>query len=68
MTEQQQQLEQRLRQQIRISLVERAAELYPQNTQLQMIYQIGFLQAQLAHAAAEDSKVWQNFIDRVHKR
>lgn len=46
---------------IRTELLERAAERYPNNTQLQMLYQIGFLQAQLAAAIRADNYNYLRF-------
>jgi hypothetical protein len=46
---------------IRTELLERAAERYPDNTRLQMLYQIGFLQAQLASAIRADNYNYLRF-------
>lgn len=46
---------------IRTELLERAARRYPNNTRLQMLYQIGFLQAQLAEAIRADNLNYYRF-------
>jgi hypothetical protein len=46
---------------IRTELLERAARRYPNNTRLQMLYQIGFLQAQLAEAIRADNLNYLRF-------
>lgn len=46
---------------IRTELLERAARRYPTNTRLQMLYQIGFLQAQLAEAFRADNYNYLRF-------
>ena len=50
-----------LRSWIRQDLLELAAHKYPNNPRLQMLYQIGFLQAQLALNMNDDSRASQRF-------
>ncbi len=50
-----------LRSWIRQDLLEISAHKYPNNPQLQMLYQIGFLQAQLAENMLDDSRASQRF-------
>ncbi len=50
---------------IREDLLELAANKYPNNPRLQMLYQIGFLQAQLARSMYADNTVSQRFYDAV---
>jgi len=52
---------------IRKLLLERAARLYPNQPQLQLIYQIGFLQAQLAEAMCDDSRIRSRFRASVNR-
>jgi hypothetical protein len=54
-------LAQQYRQVISSRLLDLAEERYPNNPRLQMIYQIGFLQAQLADAMHRDSYVAEAF-------
>jgi hypothetical protein len=42
-------------------MLEQASERYPNNPRLQMIWQIGFLEAQLAHAMQHDNYVANGF-------
>ena len=49
------------REYIRTELLERASARYPNNTRLQMLYTIGFLQAQLAEAMRADNYVYYRF-------
>jgi hypothetical protein len=49
------------RQYIRSELMEQAVSRYPNNPRLQMLYQIGFLQAQLAQAMAADNRIYYVF-------
>jgi hypothetical protein len=44
-----------------------AVRKYPNNPQLQMLYTIGFLQAQLAQACLTDSRVYSNFVQAVNQ-
>ena len=46
---------------IRTNMLEQASERYPNNPRLQMIWQIGFLEAQLAHAMQHDNYVANGF-------
>jgi len=46
---------------IRTNMLEQASQRYPNNPRLQMIWQIGFLEAQLAHAMHKDSYVAGGF-------
>jgi len=50
---------------IRKQLLERAVRKYPNDTQLQMLYTIGFLQAQLATAMYNDTHVAYGFKQQV---
>ncbi len=50
---------------IRAELLELASTRYPNNPKLQMLYQIGFLQAQLAQAMCSDTAVTERFIRAV---
>jgi hypothetical protein len=52
---------------VREDLLELAAAKYPNNPQLQMLYQIGFLQAQLAQHMYNDSAVSQSFRSAVEQ-
>ena len=55
---------------IRSQLVERASELYPNDARKQMIYTIGFLEAQLANNFRTDSRCYDDFkrsIERVDR-
>jgi hypothetical protein len=49
------------RQYIRTELVEQAVSRYPNNPRLQLLYQIGFLQAQLAWAMQQDNLTYYRF-------
>ena len=42
-----------------------AQDKHPDNKTLQLIYQVGFLQAQLAQAMADDNKNYYRFKDTV---
>ena len=53
---------QQVRSWIRQDLLELAAEKFPNNPRLQMLYQIGFLQAQLAMTINNDSRAGQRFM------
>ena len=46
---------------IRQDLLELAARKFPNNPRLQMLYQIGFLQTQLAMTMRDDSRASQRF-------
>lgn len=46
---------------IRQDLLELAAQKFPNNPRLQMLYQIGFLQTQLALNMNDDSRASQRF-------
>ena len=52
---------------IRTELLERAARRYPNNTRLQMLYQIGFLQAQLAEAFKADNLNYYRFTQALEQ-
>jgi len=52
---------------IRTELLERAARRYPNNTRLQMLYQIGFLQAQLAAAFKADNLNYYRFTQALEQ-
>lgn len=59
------------RQYIRSELVEQAVRRYPNNPRLQMLYQIGFLQAQLARAMEQDNLAYYRFrqcIDQANEQ
>lgn len=49
------------RQYIRRELIEQAVSRYPNNPRLQLLYQIGFLQAQLAWAMQQDNRIYYGF-------
>lgn len=49
------------REYIRSELLARATERYPNNPRLQMLYTIGFLQAQLGEAMRADNWVYHRF-------
>jgi hypothetical protein len=56
---------------LRAELVDMAAARYPDDIKLQMIYQLGFLEQQLASAMNKDSRVFDEFtacIKRANKR
>ena len=56
---------------IRTNMLEQASQRYPNNPRLQMIWQIGFLESQLAHAMHSDNKVaggFQACIERCETR
>jgi hypothetical protein len=53
---------QQLRSWIRQDLLELSAQKFPNNPRLQMLYQIGFLQTQLAQSMNDDSRVSQRFM------
>jgi hypothetical protein len=46
---------------IRTNMLEQASQRYPNNPRLQMIWQIGFLESQLAHAMSNDNKTASGF-------
>lgn len=50
---------------IRRRCLELAVAKYPNDPHKQMLYQIGFLQAQLANAMSTDSHIANKFFDRV---
>lgn len=52
---------------IRKELLELSASRYPGDTHRQMLYQIGFMQAQLAHCMHKDSLVAYQFKDRIEQ-
>ena len=52
---------------IRKELLELSANRYPGDTHRQMLYQIGFMQAQLAHYMHKDSHVAHQFKDRIEQ-
>lgn len=52
---------------IRQLLLDRAAKLYPNEPRLQMLYQIGFLEQQLAEAMRQDSRVTDQFVECVKR-
>ncbi len=52
---------------VRNQLVQVASNKYPNNIQQQMIYQIGFLESQLAGAIRTDSRVYDNFKRSVQR-
>lgn len=56
-----------MRSQIRQLLLDRAVKLYPNEPRLQMLYQIGFLEQQLAEAMRVDSKITDHFINCVKR-
>jgi len=47
--------------------LELAVSKYPNNPQLQMLYTIGFLQAQLARACHTDSRVYTDFKTAINQ-
>jgi hypothetical protein len=59
--------EQQYRSWIRTDLLELASSKFPNNPRLQMLYQIGFLQAQLAKNLYNDSHAAQRFNLAVSK-
>jgi hypothetical protein len=46
---------------IRSDLLELSAKKFPNNPRLQMLYQIGFLQAQLAQSMSDDNRASYKF-------
>lgn len=52
---------------IRQRLLERSAQRYPNNPRLQMLYQIGFLQAQLAEAIRADNHTYLRFTQALER-
>jgi len=52
---------------IRTELLERSAARYPRNTRLQMLWQIGFLQAQLAEAFKADNHNYYRFTQALER-
>jgi hypothetical protein len=46
---------------IRSDLLELASKKFPNNPRLQMLYQIGFLQAQLSQNMCDDNRAAQKF-------
>lgn len=46
---------------IRTRMLEQASQRYPNDPRLQMIWQIGFLESQLAHAMSSDNRVAGGF-------
>ncbi len=53
---------------IRAELLELSARLYPNNPRLQMLYQIGFLQAQLAEAMRDDNRCYYRFQQAIEQK
>lgn len=53
---------------IRQLLLDRAVKLYPNEPRLQMLYQIGFLEQQLAEAMRVDSKITDQFVKCVKQQ
>ncbi len=47
--------------------LERSVERFPNNPRLQMLYQIGFLQAQLAEAIRADNLNYYRFADALDR-
>ena len=59
------------REYIRTELLEKASRLFPNNPRLQMLYQIGFLEAQLGEAMRDDNKNYYRFrkaLDRLDRK
>ena len=56
-----------LRSWIRQDLLELSARKFPNNPRLQMLYQIGFLQAQLAQAIRADNHNYYRFKQAVER-
>lgn len=52
---------------LQTQLLELAVKKYPNNPRLQMIYQIAFLEQQLAHAMHNDSRQADAFIDCIER-
>ena len=52
---------------IRQDLLELSAQKFPNNPRLQMLYQIGFLQAQLALNMADDNRASHRFHQAIHE-
>jgi hypothetical protein len=52
---------------IRSNLLELAVRKYPNDPDKQMLYTIGFLQAQLASACLTDSRVYTSFVQTINK-
>lgn len=52
---------------IRQELVSRAHDCYPNDARKQMIYSIGFLEAQLARAFRTDSRVYDDFRRAINR-
>jgi hypothetical protein len=50
---------------IRMDLLELSARKFPNNPRLQMLYQIGFLQAQLAHNMSDDNRASYRFHEAI---
>lgn len=57
--------EQQYRSWIRMDLLELASKKFPNNPHLQMLYQIGFLQAQLARNMADDNRASYKFHEAI---
>ncbi len=58
-------------QNIRAVLLEQSVQRFPNNPRLQMLYQIGFLQAQLAEAMRSDNLAYSRFkqcIDQAQRQ
>lgn len=61
----------RYKEYIRAELLEKASQLFPNNPRLQMLYQIGFLEAQLSEAMRDDNKNYYRFrsaLDSVDRK
>ena len=52
---------------LQTQLLDVAVNKYPNNPRLQMIYQIAFLEQQLAHAMNKDSRTADAFIDCIER-
>jgi hypothetical protein len=50
---------------IRTDLLELSARKFPNNPRLQMLYQIGFLQAQLAQSMTDDNRASYRFHEAI---
>ena len=58
---------QQLQEYIQRRLLARAASKYPHDEHLQLVYQLGFLQAQLANAMYDDSKYVDKFKQSIEQ-
>jgi len=52
---------------IRTELVEQASQRFANQKELQLVYQIGFLEAQLAQAIADDNKYLYRFKQAIEQ-